>query len=53
MQDQMSDVLIDRRLFTLPSDQFEGFVDLLDNPPPPVRKLKDLFADEAPWDREA
>jgi len=45
------DVLLDQRLFSLPEDRYSAFVDVLDNPPPPVEKLRDLFSEKAPWER--
>jgi|HigsolmetaAR201D_1030396.scaffolds.fasta_scaffold14282_4 Uncharacterized protein conserved in bacteria len=45
------DVLLDQRLFSLPEQQFEAFLEVLDNPPPPVQKLRDLFNEKDPWER--
>jgi uncharacterized protein (DUF1778 family) len=45
------DVLLDRRLFSLPDSQYEAFLAVLDSPPPPVQKLRDLFNEKAPWEQ--
>ncbi|WNJ88791.1 DUF1778 domain-containing protein [Bosea sp. 685] len=44
------DVLIDQKLFSLNEAQFEAFMDVLDNPPPPSSRLKRLFAEKSPWE---
>lgn len=44
------DVLLDQRLFSLSEAQYNAFLDVLDNPPPPVKKLRDLFNEKAPWE---
>ena len=45
------DVLLDQRLFSLPDNQYEAFLEVLDGPPPPLQKLRDLFNEKAPWER--
>jgi len=45
------DVLLDQRLFCLNEEQFEAFINALENPPPPTEKLKALFKEKAPWER--
>lgn len=45
------DVLLDQRLFSLGSEQYDAFVRALDNPPEPPERLKALLADKAPWER--
>lgn len=45
------DVLLDQRLFVLDEDQHEAFMRALDNPPAPNARLKQLFADKAPWEK--
>lgn len=44
------DVLLDQRFFQLDEGQFEAFMRVLDNPPPPNAKLKQLLARKAPWE---
>lgn len=43
-------VLLDQRLFSLGEDRFEAFLRVLDNPPEPVEKLRELFKQKAPWE---
>jgi uncharacterized protein (DUF1778 family) len=45
------DVLLDQRFFLLHQRQFRAFAEALENPAPPNRKLKELFAAKAPWER--
>ncbi len=45
------DVLLDQRFFLLDDRQFEAFAQALENPPAHNRKLKELFAGKAPWER--
>jgi uncharacterized protein (DUF1778 family) len=45
------DVLLDQRLFALDEGAYEAFVGILDNPPTPPQKLRDLFEEKAPWER--
>ena len=44
-------VLLDRRYFALPEDQFRKFVALLDRPPNDNPRLRRLLQTKAPWDR--
>ena len=48
---QAIDVLLDQRLFSLDSDQFDAFVEVLDNPPPPGPKLRTLMRRIPAWQR--
>lgn len=45
------DVLIDQKLFSLNEIQFQAFMNVLDNPPPPSTRLKRLFAEKSPWEK--
>ena len=45
------DVLLDQRFLTLDAEQYEAFMRVLDNPPPPNAKLKRLLATKAPWEK--
>ena len=45
------DVLLDQRLFTLAPEQFERFVQALDNPPPPGPKLRSLLRRVPAWEK--
>lgn len=45
------DVLLDQRLFTLNPDDYDAFLRVLDNPPPPAARLRELMAKKAPWER--
>jgi uncharacterized protein (DUF1778 family) len=44
-------VLLDRRYFALPEDEFRKFVALLDSPPKDNPRLRRLVQTKAPWDR--
>lgn len=44
------DVLLDKRLFALGSDQYDAFLRALDAPPAPNEKLKKLLKGKAPWE---
>lgn len=44
-------VLLDRRYFSLPEDQFRRFAAMLDRPPKENPKLRRLLETKAPWDR--
>ena len=44
-------VLLDRRYFTLPADEFKRFLELLDKPPKPNKKLRLLLTTRAPWEK--
>ncbi len=45
------DVLLDQRLFTLDSAQYDAFVRALDNPPAPGPKLRSLMQRKPAWER--
>ena len=49
-RNQAIDVLLDQRLFTLQGDQYEAFVQVLDQPALPNARLKRLMASRAPWE---
>jgi uncharacterized protein (DUF1778 family) len=44
------DVLLDQNLFSLNEDQFQAFLNLLDEPPRPTEELKKLLSTKAPWE---
>lgn len=44
-------VLLDRRYFTLPEDQFKQFTAMLDKPPANNHRLARLLRTKAPWDK--
>lgn len=44
------DVLLDQTVFNLSADQAESFAQLLDNPPSPTGKLKELMQGKSPWE---
>lgn len=44
-------VLLDRRYFTLPEEQFKRFMAMLDKPPAPNPRLVRLLKTKAPWDK--
>lgn len=44
-------VLLDRRLFVLNSDQHSALMSALQNPPLPNAELKKLMASKAPWEK--
>jgi uncharacterized protein (DUF1778 family) len=44
------DVLLDRRVFDLSPDAAEAFARVLDNPPAPTAKLRELLASKSPWE---
>lgn len=46
---QAIDVLLDQRLFVLDADRYDAFVDALDNPPGPGRKLRSLLRRVPAW----
>jgi len=46
---QAIDVLLDRRFFVLPPDQFAAFVEMIENPPEPGPKLRRLMQRKPPW----
>jgi uncharacterized protein (DUF1778 family) len=43
-------VLLDRRYFNLPEDQFRRFTAMLDKPPANNPRLARLLRSKAPWD---
>jgi uncharacterized protein (DUF1778 family) len=43
------EILRDQRAFSLNPEKFEELRALLDNPPPPSPKLRQLMQDPAPW----
>ena len=44
-------VLLDRRYFTLPSEEFKRFAAMLDKPPANNTRLRRLLRTTAPWER--
>ena len=44
-------VLLDRRYFNLPEDQFRRFAAMLDKPPANNPRLARLLRSKAPWDK--
>lgn len=44
-------ILLDRRYFFLPENEFKKFVAILDCPPEDNPKLRHLLHTRAPWDR--
>lgn len=46
---QAVDVLLDRRLFVLDAERYGAFMDALDNPPAPGRKLRSLLRRVPAW----
>lgn len=46
------DVLLDQRLFVLDADQYDAFVQALDNPPPAGPKLKALMTRRPLWQQK-
>lgn len=48
---QAIDVLLDRRLFALDSDDYDRFMHALDNPPAPGPKLRSLLRRIPAWRR--
>jgi len=45
------DVLLDQRLFALGDEEYEALERILQNPPLPSPKLKELLGRKAPWER--
>lgn len=45
------DVLLDKRLFTLGTEQYEAFLKALDTKPAPNEKLKKLLKSKSPWEK--
>ncbi len=48
---QAMDVLLEQRLFTLESEEYDALLDVLDNPPPPGPKLRALARRPIPWEQ--
>jgi uncharacterized protein (DUF1778 family) len=44
------EVLLDQRVFRLSADQFDRFCELLDHPPAPNAKLRELMRQPDPWE---
>ncbi len=44
--------LLDQRLFMVSDNQYQAFLDLLDAPSEENEGLRDLFARQAPWDKQ-
>lgn len=44
-------ILLDRRYFSLPEDDFKKFLAMLDSPPRDNPRLRRLLQTKAPWDR--
>lgn len=44
------EVLLDQQLFTLDEPAYAAFLAVLDSPPEPARKLRELFAEKSPWE---
>jgi uncharacterized protein (DUF1778 family) len=44
-------VLLDRRYFSLPEDEFRRFTAMLDKPPATNPRLARLLRSKAPWDK--
>jgi uncharacterized protein (DUF1778 family) len=45
------DVLLDQRLFSLDTAQYEEFLRVLDEPVKPNARLKQLLASKSPWQK--
>ena len=45
------DVLLDQRLFSLNEEQYNDFINLLDEPPKPKEELRRLLSARAPWEK--
>jgi uncharacterized protein (DUF1778 family) len=44
------DVLLNQTVFNLSAEQAEAFAQVLDNPPAPTEKLRELMKSKAPWE---
>lgn len=44
------DVLLNQTVFNLSAEQAEAFVQVLENPPAPTEKLRELMKSKAPWE---
>lgn len=51
VRERATEVLLDRRLFTLDAERYAAFVQALEAPPAPNEKLKGLLRSRAPWER--
>ena len=49
-REQAIDVLLNQTIFNLSAEQAEAFAQVLDNPPAPTEKLKQLMKSKAPWE---
>lgn len=49
---EAEDVLLDRRYFVLPEEEFKRFVAMLDKPPTSNPRLARLLRTKAPWDKK-
>lgn len=47
-----TEVLLNQTLFVLSGSDWDDFVDVLDNPPAPNERLRDLFARRPPWENQ-
>jgi uncharacterized protein (DUF1778 family) len=45
-------VLIDQRFFALSEEEYNKFIQELDQPPSQNQKLKNLLLQKAPWDKD-
>jgi uncharacterized protein (DUF1778 family) len=45
------DVVLDQRLFSLDPKAYEEFLHVLDQPPEPNPRLKQLLASKSPWEK--
>ena len=44
------DVLLNQTVFNLSADQAEAFAQVLDSPPAPTQKLRELMQSKSPWE---
>lgn len=44
------EVLLDQRVFNLTAEAAEAFAQVLENPPAPTAKLRELMASKSPWE---
>jgi uncharacterized protein (DUF1778 family) len=45
-----TDVVLDQRLFSLDEERYNSFIQALEAPPAPNKKLRQLMASKAPWE---
>ena len=45
------DVLLDQTVFSLSAQDAEAFARVLDNPPVPTAKLRELMQSKSPWEK--